>query len=157
MLCHHRLREKQKGKGRVGKILQYFPCYIEKFQRVFLYNIQTFLANPIPNCTILNCHLSTQQNTDKIMLDICHSPMSSRPKVKGGVYFVLNNINAGAIKRAIISKNTKRHIYKDELECNTKNPGKGKMKCRTTIKWWLLNFKYCFHYKAQNINETCWN
>lgn len=64
------------------------------------------------------------------MLDICHSPMSSRPKMKGVVYFVLKNLNAGAIKRVLNSYGDamcflfaldKKHIYRDEVECNTKN------------------------------------
>lgn len=55
--------------------------------------------------------------------------MSSRPKMKGVVYFVLKNINTGAIKRVLNSYDAmcflfaldKKHIYRDEVECNTKN------------------------------------
>ena len=55
--------------------------------------------------------------------------MSSRPKMKSVVYFVLN-INAGAIKRVLNSYDDamcflfaldKKHIYRDEVECNAKN------------------------------------
>ena len=50
--------------------------------------------------------------------------------MKGVVYFVLKNINAGAIKRVLNSYDDamcflfaldKKHIYRDEVECNTKN------------------------------------